>query len=74
MATISLRLSDRDSKLFKSYADFNNQSLSEMIRIAVIEKIENEYDLKVFEEYERDKENGNIETRPIEDFWKELGL
>lgn len=48
MATISLRLTDEDTNLFKSYAAINNVSLSEMIRNAVFERIEDEYDLKAF--------------------------
>lgn len=57
MATISLRLTDEDSNLFKSYAAINNVSLSEMIRNAVYERIEDEYDLRAFdaamEEYKK---------------------
>ena len=55
---VSLRLSEQDEKLFKDYAKNNNMSLSELIRTAVIEKIEDEYDLEVYrqalEEYEKD--------------------
>ena len=48
--SISLRLTKEDAELFKRYAEFNNVSLSEMIRQAVLEKIEDEYDLKCYEE------------------------
>jgi hypothetical protein len=37
-----------------------------------IEEIENEFDLKVFEEYEKDKTDGTLVTRPIEELWKEI--
>ena len=47
--TISVRLNDEDSKLMKTYAEMNNMSLSDLIRDAVIEKIEDEYDLKCYE-------------------------
>lgn len=48
--TISVRLNEEDTELFKKYAELNNVSLSEMIRNAVLEKIEDEYDLKCYQE------------------------
>ncbi len=41
--TISVRLNEEDTKLIKAYADINNISLSDLIRNAVLEKIEDEY-------------------------------
>ena len=48
--TISLELPDEDAALFKRYADLQNMSLSDFIRNTVFERIEDEYDLKVYEE------------------------
>lgn len=48
--TISLELPDEDVALFKKYADIHNMSLSEFIRGTVLERIEDEYDLKVYRE------------------------
>lgn len=47
--TISVRLSEEDTKLIKAYAEMNNTTLSDLIRNAIIEKIEDEYDLKCYE-------------------------
>ena len=33
-----------------------------------------EYDIKIFEEYEAEKEAGTLSTRPIEELWKELKI
>ncbi|MDO5085330.1 MAG: DUF6290 family protein [Erysipelotrichaceae bacterium] len=74
MSMISLRVPEKELNIFKSYAKLNNSSLSEIIRTTMLEKIENEYDLKVFEEYESQKENGTLKTKPIDELWKELGL
>ena len=46
--TISLRLSEEDAKLIKDYAKINNISVSDLIRQAVIEKIEDEIDLAAY--------------------------
>ncbi|MHC1761636.1 MAG: type II toxin-antitoxin system RelB family antitoxin [Negativicutes bacterium] len=47
--TISLRLSDKETVLFKKYAELKNLSVSELIRQTVMERIEDEYDLKAYE-------------------------
>lgn len=71
--TISVRLSDRDTELIKAYAEINNISLSDLIRNAVLEKIENEYDLecykKAVEEYKK-----NPKTYTLEEVKEELEL
>jgi hypothetical protein len=48
--TISLRLNNDDTQLIKSYAALNGISVSEAIRRAVIERIEDEFDLKAYNE------------------------
>ena len=71
--TISVRLSDKDTELIKAYAEMNNISLSDLIRNAVLEKIEDEYDLesykKAMKEYKK-----NPKTYTIEEIKEELGL
>ncbi len=71
--TISVRLNKKDTELIKTYANMNNISLSDLIRNAVIEKIENEYDLecykKAIEEYEK-----NPKTYSLEEVKKELEM
>ena len=74
MSTISLRVPEEELRIFKSYAQLNNWSLSDAIRKTMIEKIEDEFDLKVFEEYENKKANGTLVTRPIDELWKDLGI
>ncbi len=48
--TISVRLNDEDSKLFKKYAEMNNMTISELVRQAIMERIEDEYDLNLYHE------------------------
>ena len=71
--TISVRLSDKDTEIIKAYADMNNMSLSELVRKAILEKIEDEYDLKAYyeamEEYKK-----NPTTYTLDEVEKELGL
>ena len=73
MMTISVRLNEEDTRLMKIYAEMNNISMSDLIRNAVIEKIEDEYDLKCYEQAMEDyKENPNTYT--LDEVKKELGL
>lgn len=71
--TVSLRLNKEDEMLIKKYAEIKNESLSDLFRNALIEKIEDEYDLKAYkkalEEY-----NKNPVTYTLEDVKKELNL
>ncbi len=71
--TISLRLNDQDAKLIRSYAQLNGLSVSELIRESVLERIENEYDLRAYDlamsEFEED-----LITYSLDQVEKELGL
>jgi uncharacterized protein (DUF1778 family) len=49
MSTISLRLNERDDELVRKFAAIHNLSVSEVIRNAIIEKIENEIDVELFD-------------------------
>ena len=48
--TISLRLNEEDSELIRAYAALNGMTVSELLRRSVLERIEDEYDLKAYEE------------------------
>lgn len=74
MPTISLRVPEKELDVFKSYAEHNNATLSEIIRTTMLERIEDEYDLKVFAEYEAEKQAGTLKTRPVNELFEELGL
>ena len=73
MLTISVRLNDADTELIKSYAALKNISVSELVRQAVMEKIEDEIDLKLFEEVMEDFKR-NPKTYTLDEAEKELGL
>ena len=70
---IALRLTEADGILFKNYAQMKGISVSEMVRQSVIERIEDECDLKAYEaayaEYK-----ANPKTYTLDEVEKELGL
>ena len=71
--TISLRLSDEDTLLIKKYAELNRISVSDLIRQTVMERIETEYDLEMFEKAIAEYKNNPV-TYSLDDVERELGL
>lgn len=71
--TISLRLSDDDTMLIKKYAEINKMSVSDLIRQSVLERIENEYDLEMFDKAMAEYK-ANPTTYSLDEVEKELGL
>lgn len=70
---ISVDISEKDMEIINEYAKCHNIDLSELFRNAVIEKIENEYDLSIYnhalKEYHKDSK-----TYQLNEVEKELGL
>ena len=71
--SISLRLNEADSILFKKYAELHGISESELLRRSVIEHIEEEYDLQAYEEAIAEYHENPI-TYSLDEVEKELGL
>lgn len=71
--TISLRLNEADTMLFKKYAELHGITISELVRRSVIERIEDEYDLKAYEEALAEFK-ANPVTYSHEEVWAEIGL
>ena len=69
---LSVRLTNEDEKLIKRYAEFNGMTVSEFVRKATIERIEDEYDLEILKEYEERRANGTLKTYSHEEVLHEL--
>ena len=71
--TITIRMSDEDSRLIRDYARLHGTTVSEFMRRAALEKIEDELDIraaeKAYAEYLADPV-----TYSHEEIMKELGL
>jgi hypothetical protein len=72
MSTISLRLSDREDMLIRKYAELHHLDLSTFIRQTVMEKIENEFDLTLFDKvWDEEQHQERISHEQLK---SELGL
>ena len=68
----SMRLSHEEEQLAKSYAKLQGISLADAFKKALFEKIEDEFDLAVYEEEYKKYVAGGCKAKPVEEFWKEL--
>lgn len=71
--TISLRLNTADSELVKAYAEMNGISVSELLRRSVMERIEDEFDLKAYEQAMAEYRKNPV-TYSLEEVIEELDL
>jgi len=71
--TISLRISKEETELIKGYASIKNVSVSALFRSAVMEKIEDEYDLKSYHAAIKEFEENPV-IHSLADVEKDLGL
>lgn len=70
----SIRLTEQEKRIADSYARLHSISLGEAFKQALFEKIEDEYDISVFDEaYEEYCKSGE-QSRPIGELWKELDI
>ncbi len=57
MPIVLLKLNDKEDTLIKKYSELHNMDLSTFIRQAVLEKIEDEYELSVFDKIWEEEQN-----------------
>lgn len=70
----SIRLTEEERMLAESYARLHSFSLSEAFKKALFEKIEDEYDLAIYNEAYDEYIQSGKKSRPIEELWKELDI
>ncbi len=73
MNTINLRINDEDNKLVREYAKANNITISDLVRSAVLEKIENDIDLKLYNQAMKDHKR-NPQDISFDEMMTELGF
>ena len=70
----SIRLTEEEKKLASSYAKLHSMSMGEAFKRALFEKIEDEYDIAIYNEAYREYEQDGKKSTPIEELWQELDL
>lgn len=72
--SFSIRLTEDERKLADSYARLHSLTLAEAFKMALFDRIEEEYDIALADRAYADYIKDNEKSRPIEDLWEELGL
>lgn len=74
MPVLSVRVTEEEEAIIKNYAKSKNNSISQMIKKIILEKIESEYDFQVCNEYLVEKEKDALELIPFKEAIKEWDI
>ena len=74
MSTITVRLNEDEQKAFNEYAKLYDMPLSTLFKKTLEEKIEDDIDMKIIEEYEEQVKNGTLETYSFDEVKEMLDL
>ena len=74
MSVISIRFNDEEEEIVKNYVKSKGTNLSQYIKNIIFEKIEEEYDLKLVQEYLKAKSEDTLNLIPFEEAVKEWDI
>lgn len=62
MSTVTIRLNNKEEKVFNEYAKLHGMPLSTLLKQVLEERIKDEIDMKIIREYEEKTKNDDIKT------------
>ena len=68
---VILRLDETEKAIIKNCANSKGLTMSEFMKKVVLDYIEDEYDIKVYREYLKEKETGTLKTYSHKEVWGE---
>ena len=71
MSVVSIIFNDEEEEIVKNYVKSKGTNLSQYIKNIIFEKIEEEYDLKLVQEYLKAKSEETLNLIPFEEAVKE---
>ena len=74
MSVVSIRFNDEEEEIVKNYIKSKGTNLSQYIKNIIFEKIEEEYDLKLVQEYLKAKSEDTLNLIPFEEAVKEWDI
>ena len=74
MSVVSIRFNDEEEEIVKNYVKSKGTNLSQYIKNIIFEKIEEEYDLKLVQEYLKAKSEGTLNLIPFKEAIKEWDI
>lgn len=73
-SVVSVRMNKNEAEILTNAAAFYGCAVSSLLKKLAIEKLEDDFDLALIQEYEENKRKGRVQTKPIEDLFDELGV
>ena len=74
MSVVSIRFNDEEEEIVKNYVKSKGTNLYQYIKNIIFEKIEEEYDLKLVQEYLKAKSEETLNLIPFEEAIKEWDI
>ena len=74
MKTVSVRLNEEEERAFSAYASIMGLPLSTLFKKLMEERLEDEFDLKIAEDFLDREARGDVKTRHIDALFQELDL
>ncbi len=74
MSVVSIRFNDDEDEILKNYVKSKGLNLSQYIKNIIFEKIEEEYDLKLVQEYLKAKSEDTLNLIPFDETVKEWDI
>ena len=74
MSVVSIRFNDEEEEIVKNYVKSKGINLSQYIKNIIFEKIEEEYNLKLVQEYLKAKSEETLNLIPFEEAIKEWDI
>ena len=74
MPHVTMRVTDEEKNWMEGYAKVMGVNLSDAIKNAFFEKLEDDYDLKIIKEHQERKAKGLVKYYSLDEVKKELGL
>ncbi len=74
MNIVSVRITDEEKQILEKAKTIYNCGLSTLFKKITFEKLEDDFDLKIIENYEKRKKENSLELIDIDSVWKELGI
>lgn len=73
-SVISVRINKSEAEILNQAASIYGCAVSSLLKRLALEKLEDDFDLKMIQKYESDKKTGKLATKPAEEFFEELGI
>ena len=67
-STITIRLDEIEKEVIKNYVNNKSLTISEFIKKIILDYIEDEYDLKIYKEYLKEKDT--LKTYSHKEVWR----